>query len=102
MLNIRPVACAVCSPEDMGATMTEMHGMKRVVIALAFLGAVGLGGCQSDEDKSMYIAPKPLDQMSTEEWCAFYAKYVADPKTSPKNKDADRARMRARGCPMAG
>jgi hypothetical protein len=76
--------------------------MKRLAIGVLLLGGIALGGCQSDEDKDLYAAPKPLDQMSKEEWCAFYARYITNPQISPKVKAEDLQRMRQRGCPSAG
>lgn len=76
--------------------------MKRLAIGVLLLGSIALGGCGSHEDKDLYTAPKPLDKMSKEEWCAFYARYIANPQISPKVKADDLQRMRERGCPTAG
>ena len=72
--------------------------MIRTALALALLASVALSGCSSDKDATAYDAPKPLDKMSNEEWCAFYAKFLANPQLSAKNREIDLQRMRSRGC----
>lgn len=74
--------------------------MIRTALALALFASVALTGCSADREAAAYDAPKPLDKMSNEEWCAYYAKFLANPQLSPKNREIDLQRMRARGCAM--
>lgn len=74
--------------------------MIRTVLAMVLFASVALTGCSSDKEAAAYDAPKPLDKMSNEEWCAYYAKFLANPQLSAKNRDIDLQRMRARGCAM--
>ena len=69
---------------------------------MALVGSLGLVGCKSDDAANLYDAPKPLDKMSNEEWCAYYAHYITNPQISAATKATDVERMRARNCPMQG
>lgn len=72
--------------------------MVRTALAFALFASVALTGCSSDRETTTYDAPKPLDKMSNEEWCAYYAKFLGNPQLSAKNREIDLQRMRARGC----
>lgn len=73
--------------------------MIRTALAMVLFASIALAGCSSaDKDAGSYDAPKPLDKMSNEEWCAYYVKFLANPQLSPKNREIDLQRMRARGC----
>lgn len=73
--------------------------MIRTALAMVLFASLALGGCSgSDKEAVAYDAPKPLDKMSNEEWCAYYAKFLANPQLSPKNREIDLQRMRSRGC----
>lgn len=75
--------------------------MVRTALAMVLFASLGLAGCSGvDKEAAAYDAPKPLDKMSSEEWCAYYAKFLANPQLSPKNREIDLQRMRSRGCPI--
>ncbi len=71
--------------------------MRQLVACALILGGLGFAGCQSTE--TSIDAPKPLDKMSKEEWCAFYAHYLTTPNLPAETKQADIKQMRAKGCP---
>lgn len=58
-----------------------------------------IGGCQSTQDK-YGTAPKPIDQMTNEEWCAFTARYVSNPELAEDSRRIAIGKMKARGCPV--
>ena len=76
-------------------TRTSNH--TRVALAAALAMAVTLGGCASD--KNPFDPDKPLDKMSKEEWCAFYAHYLTNPNISAATRASATKQMRERGCP---
>ena len=76
--------------------------MKKLVLGLSLVSGLALAGCNSSESPTLYDAPKPLDKMTTEEWCAYYAHYLTNPQISAETKATDIKRMHARGCPMQG
>ena len=67
------------------------------VVAAALVLAVGLAGCEST--KNPYDPDKPLDKMSKEEWCNFYAYYLTNPNISAATRASAVKQMRDRGCP---
>ena len=72
--------------------------MKRKVL-LGVLAAISLAGCQS---KDSYLEPsKPIDKMSHDELCAFYAHYRDDPSLTPHSKEVATEQMRVKGCPTS-
>lgn len=71
--------------------------MRRIAIGAALALAVGVGGCQST--KNPYDPDKPLDKMSKEEWCIFYAYYLTNPAISSETRASATKQMRDRGCP---
>ena len=76
--------------------------MRRIalVLALALSGSAALSGCSSDKSTNAFDAPKPLDKMSKDEWCAYYAQFLTNPQLSPQARATDIQRMRERGCPV--
>lgn len=75
----------------------------RGVFKTAAMGAaLGLalvaGGCQSD-GKSKWDPDKPLDKMTKEEWCNFYAFYLTNPDISDATRVSANKQMHAKGCP---
>lgn len=74
--------------------------MRNVAMGVLVAAGLGLGGCHSSDDPTVE-APKPLDKMSKEEWCGFYAGYLARPNVSEAVKQTDRKRMRDRGCAVS-
>ena len=71
--------------------------MKR--LALIFAVVAGLAGCQSHNS---YLEPsKPLDKMSAEELCSYYAHYRENPDLSQHGRDVATGQMRAKNCPNA-
>ena len=72
--------------------------LKRLVGGALLVSSLGLAGCGTSGDSTV-DAPKPLDKMSKEEWCAFYAHYLTTPNLSESAKQADIKQMRAKGCP---
>ena len=72
--------------------------MIRTALALGLLAAAGLAGCSSDKTATAYDSPKPLDKMSSEEWCDYYNRFLRNPQLSAKDRETDMQRMRARGC----
>ena len=73
--------------------------MKRVAMAAALALALVAGGCKSD--KNPYDPDKPLDKMSKEEWCSFYAYYLTNPNISPATRASATKQMHDRSCPNA-
>lgn len=74
--------------------------MRKLAMCALLLGGLGLGGCHSSDDPTVE-APKPLDKMSKEEWCSFYAGYLTRPNIADAVKQADRQKMRDRGCAVS-
>ena len=68
----------------------------RAAMAAALAMTVALGGCGSD--KNPFDPDKPLDKMSKEEWCDFYAHYLTNPKISAATRASAMKQMRDRGC----
>ncbi len=79
--------------------MMNGPGVKRRIAGatVALLMGFVTAGCEST--KNPYDPDKPLDKMSKEEWCAFYAFYLTNPKISAATRDSATKQMRARGCP---
>ena len=71
--------------------------LNRVAVAAAL--ALALGGCQSS--KNPFDPDKPLDKMTKEEWCSFYAYYLTNPAISNETRANATRQMRARGCAQA-
>lgn len=74
--------------------------MLRMALALALGSGLVLSGCSSDKETTAYDAPKPLDKMSSEEWCAYYGHFLSNPQLTPKAREIDLQRMRSRNCPI--
>lgn len=73
-------------------------GVKRqVACVVALMLALTTAGCEST--KNPYDPEKPLDKMSKEEWCSFYAFYLTNPNISAATRASATKQMRARGCP---
>lgn len=74
------------------------RGLTKVSAAAAVLVVVlGLAGCEST--KNPYDPDKPLDKMSKEEWCTFYAYYLTNPNISAETRASAVKQMHNRGCP---
>ena len=82
---------------DSGRIMRRRGVLKQVMIAGAL--ALALGGCQSS--KNPFDPDKPLDKMTKEEWCSFYAYYLTNPAISNETRANATRQMRARSCPQA-
>lgn len=68
----------------------------RIAWAALVLG-LGLAGCQSHDS---YLEPsKPVDKMSPEELCAYYAHYRENPDLNAHARDVATQQMRAKNCP---
>ena len=72
--------------------------MRRLMWATAALASLALGGCFGDDSTSFYNAPKPVDKMSQDELCSFYAHYRDNPQLSAQGKEIATKQMRAKGC----
>ncbi len=71
--------------------------MRMAVVGAALMLGLGLAGCEST--KNPYDPDKPLDKMSKEEWCNFYAYYLTNPNISNETRASATKQMRARQCP---
>ena len=71
--------------------------MRRLATWICVATALVAGGCESS--KNAYDPDKPLDKMSKEEWCAYYAFYLTNPNISADSRASATKQMRARGCP---
>ena len=70
---------------------------KKVAMGAALALALVAGGCEST--KSKYDPDKPLDKMTKEEWCAFYAFYLTNPDISDATRASANKQMHNRACP---
>ena len=76
---------------------TRTTNTKRTLLVGAMALAMALGACASD--KNPYDPEKPLDKMSKEEWCDFYAHYLTNPNISAATRASATKQMRDRNCP---
>ena len=74
--------------------------MKRLTVASIFVAALGAAGCEST--KNPFDPPKPLDKMTQEEWCSYYAFYLTNPGLSQQTRTIATTQMHKRGCPNVG
>ena len=71
----------------------------KLQVLVVVMAAACVAGCQS---KDSYLEPsKPVDKMSHDELCTFYAHYRDDPNLTPHAKDVATQQMRAKGCPTS-
>ena len=74
--------------------------MKRLTVASILAAALAAAGCEST--KNPFDPPKPLDKMTQEEWCSFYAFYLTNPSLSQQTRTIATTQMHKRGCPNVG
>ena len=79
--------------------MTRRDRTRQVATGLAIALALVTAGCEST--KNPYDPDKPLDKMTKEEWCAYYAFCLTNPNNSEQTRASATKQMRARGCPNA-
>ena len=77
--------------------MMRTSNTKCIAAAAALTLAMAVGGCGSD--KNPFDPDKPLDKMSKQEWCDFYAHYLTNPKISAATRASATKQMRDRDCP---
>lgn len=74
--------------------------MNRMTIAILCASSLTLGGCLGfGDDKSVFDPPKPLDKMTTQEWCDYHVLYLSNPGISLQSRQIATGQMRRRGCP---
>ena len=71
--------------------------MRRIATCAIVMMALAAGGCEST--KNPYDPDKPLDKMTKEEWCSYYAFYLTNPNISAESRTNATKQMRNRGCP---
>ena len=74
--------------------------MRAFTVASILIAALATAGCEST--KNPFDPPKPLDKMTQDEWCSYYAFYLTDPNLSQQTRTIATGQMRKRGCPNAG
>ena len=74
--------------------------MRNLAACALLVSGLALGGCHSSDDPSL-DSKTPLDKMSKEEWCGFYASYLARPNIPEPVRQTDLKRMRERGCAVS-
>ena len=77
--------------------MTRWDKTRQIALGAAVMLALATAGCEST--KNPYDPDKPLDKMTKEEWCAYYAFYLTNPNISVATRGSATKQMRNRGCP---
>ncbi|WP_129221468.1 hypothetical protein [Lichenibacterium ramalinae] len=77
--------------------MTRWDRTMQVALGAAIALALATAGCEST--KNPYDPDKPLDKMTKEEWCAYYAFYLTNPNIGEGTRASATKQMRNRGCP---
>ncbi len=70
--------------------------MKRLGALALILTALALGGCEST--KNHYDPDKPIDKMTHEELCSYYAFYLTNPNLMEQTRRIATTKMHEKGC----
>ncbi len=70
--------------------------MKHYLFALIGLGLLAVGGCGSGSNA--LDPPKPMDQMSHAELCAYYPVYISRKDISDESRKTAIAKLNTMGC----
>ncbi len=70
--------------------------MKRLSVLGLVVTSLAVGGCEST--KNPYDPDKPLDKMSKEELCSYYAFYLTNPSLSESTRRIATTKRREKGC----
>lgn len=74
--------------------------MKKLSLGVIVAAGLVTGACEST--KNPYDPQKPLDKMTTEEWCNYTAFFLTNPNLSEQTRRIATDKMRARGCQKQG